>query len=55
MQVDAQRADEYRLHAEQLRARADQLSCYPATRDLLLTLVAQYRELATTIEQPCQE
>jgi hypothetical protein len=54
MPANEQHADEYRLHAEQLRARAEQLSCYPATRDLLLSLVAQYRELATTIEQPRQ-
>lgn len=52
MQANEQRADEYRLHAEQLRARADQLSFYPATRDLLLDLVAQYQELAASIEQP---
>ena len=50
MQANERRADEYRLHAEQLRARADQLSYYPATRDLLLALVAQYQELASTIE-----
>lgn len=48
MQADEHRADEYRLHAEQLRARADQLSAYPATRELLLALVAEYQELAAT-------
>ena len=52
VQATEQRVDEYRLHAEQLRARADQLSLYPATRDLLLSLVAQYQELAANIEQP---
>ena len=51
MPANEPRADEYRLHAEQLRARADQLSIYPATRDLLLSLVAQCHELATSIEQ----
>jgi hypothetical protein len=51
VQANEQRADEYRLHAEQLRARADQLSFYPATRDLLLALVAQYQELAASVEQ----
>lgn len=51
MPANAQRAEEYRLHAEQLRARADQLSIYPATRDLLLSLVTQYQELATSIER----
>jgi hypothetical protein len=52
VQPNEQRADEYRLHAEQLRARADQLSFFPATRDLLLDLVTQYQELAASIEQP---
>ena len=52
MQANEQRAHGYRQHAEQLRARADQLSCYPATRELLLALVAQCHELATTVEQP---
>ena len=51
MHVKEQRADEYRLHAEQLRARADKLSIYPATRDLLLSLVAECDELATSIER----
>ena len=51
VQPNEHRADEYRLHAEQLRARADQFSVYPATRDLILSLVAQCHELATSIEQ----
>jgi hypothetical protein len=52
MQANEQRSDGYRQHAEQLQARADQLSCYPATRELLLALVAQCHELAATVEQP---
>jgi hypothetical protein len=51
VQPNEHRADEYRLHAEQLRARANQFSVYPATRDLLLSLVAQCQELAASIEQ----
>ena len=51
VQPNEHRAVEYRLHAEQLRARADQFSVYPATRDLLLSLVAQCQELAASIEQ----
>jgi hypothetical protein len=51
MQANEQRYG-YRQHAEQLQARADQLSCYPATRELLLALVAQCHELAATVEQP---
>ena len=50
MQPNEHRADEYRMHAEQLRARADQLSLYPATRDLLLSLIAQCHELAKDVE-----
>jgi hypothetical protein len=52
VQPNEQRADEFRLHAEQLRARAAQLSLFPATRDLLLDLVAQYQVLAASTEQP---
>jgi hypothetical protein len=51
VQPNEQRADKYRLHAEQLRTRADQLSSYPATRQLLLSLVAECHELATSIER----
>ena len=51
VQPNEHRADEYRLHAEQLRARADQFSVYPATRDSTFVAGAQCQELAMSIEQ----